>query len=757
MNDIYLILVIVLFMLAVSDLIVGVSNDAVNFLSSAIGSKSAPFWVIMIVACLGIIVGATFSSGLMEVARKGIFHPEQFYFSEIMIIFLAVMITDVILLDLFNTYGLPTSTTVSIVFELLGAAVAVSVVKMIRLDEPIHALGNYINSEKALAIILGILLSVIIAFSVGALIQYITRIFFSFDYKKYLKYFGALWGGVSITAITYFILIKGAGGSSFITEDTLAWINSNTLMILVVSFICWTILLQLLNWLIKLNILQLIVLVGTFALAMAFAGNDLVNFIGVPLAGLKSFQAFISDPNAVDPNQFSMIALTGKVKTDTLLLLLAGLVMVITLWVSRKARSVTATTVDLSSQGEEQERFGSSFFSRTIVRGSIAMGNTIRGFIPNFIYYKINKRFDQKFYEQKSNPKDEPAFDMVRASVNLVVASILIAIGTSLKLPLSTTYVTFMVAMGTSLADRAWGRESAVFRITGVITVIGGWFFTAMSAFTVAAIFALIISMGGFVAIGVLLILAVFFIIKTHTIHRKREKEIEETKELDSIEGLMQHGNVMEKCSKNVLSVLGSVSKSYNRTIHGLITEDRKQLKEIKKEIDTLNKQTKRLKNNMNKTIQLLHDDSIESGHFYVQVLDYLREIAHSLTFISSPIFDHIDNNHKPLIAEQKEDLKNLSADIELLFKDILIIIKEQKFTELEKILSKQHELLETISKLRKKQVKRIKGSQAGTRVSLLYLEVLAETKNLLLYTINLVKSNRDFVEYSKKPESEQI
>ncbi len=756
MNDIYFILVIVLFILAVRDLVVGVSNDAVNFLSSAIGSKSAPFWIIMIVAGLGIIVGVTFSSGLMEVARKGIFHPERFYFSEIMIIFLAVMITDVLLLDLFNTYALPTSTTVSIVFELLGASVAVSIFKMIRLDEPIHALGGYINSEKALVIILGILLSVIIAFSVGALIQYITRIFFSFDYKKYLKYFGALWGGVSITVITYFILIKGAGGSSFITEDTLAWIKSNTVMILVVSFISWTILLQLLNWFIKLNILQLIVLVGTFALAMAFAGNDLVNFIGVPLAGLKSFQVFISDPNAVDPDKLSMIALTGKVKTDTFLLLLAGLVMVITLWVSRKARSVTATTVDLSSQGEEQERFGSSLFSRTIVRGSIAMGNTIKGFIPNLIYYKIDKRFDQKLYEQRSNPKDDkPAFDMVRASVNLVVASILIAFGTSLKLPLSTTYVTFMVAMGTSFADRAWGRESAVFRITGVITVIGGWFFTAMSAFTVAAIFALIISFGGFIAIGVMLILVVFLIIKTHTIHRKREKEMEETKELDSIEGLIQQGNVMERCSKSVLSILGSVSKLYNRTIQGLIIEDRKQLKEINKEVDKLNKQTKRLKNNMNKTIQLLHDDSIESGHFYVQVLDYLREIAHSLTFISSPIFDHIDNNHKPLIAEQKEDLKNLSANIELLFKEILIIIREQKFEELEKILTKQHELLETISRLRKRQVKRIKGSQAGTRVSLLYLEVLAETKNLLLYTINLVKANRDFVEYSKKPESE--
>jgi hypothetical protein len=314
-----------------------------------------------------------------------------------------------------------------------------------------------------------------------------------------------------------------------------------------------------------------------------------------------------------------------------------------------------------------------------------------------------------------------------------------------------------MVAMGTALADRAWGRETAVYRITGVATVISGWFFTAMTAFTVAAIFAIIIHLGGFVAIGILLILAVFFIIKTHTIHRKRQKEIAKDKEFESSKGLIHYGNIMEKCSKSVINVLGSVSKLYNGTINGFITEDRKKLKDVRKEITSLNKQTKRLKNNINNTIQLLQDDSIDSGHYYVQVLDYLREIAHSLTFITDPIFNHIDNNHKPLIQEQKDDLKGLCEEIEILFKDSLIIIKEQKFSELDKILDKQQELLDSISKLRKKQVKRIKGSQAGTRISLLYLEVLAETKNLLLYTINLIKANRDFVEFSKKPETEQM
>jgi len=747
MNDIYLILVIVLFILAISDLIIGVTNDAVNFLSSAIGSKSAPFWVIMVVASLGIVVGVTFSSGLMEVARKGIFNPEQFYFSEIMIIFLAVMITEVTLVDLFSTYGLPTSTTVSIVFALLGAAVAIAIVKMVGAEEPFQALGKYINSENAFAIISGILLSVVVAFSFGAIIQYLTRMVFSFNYEKYLKYFGAIWGGIAISAITYFILIKGAKGSSFITEESLEWIKANTLLILVISFFGWTILLQLLNWIIKLNILKLIVLVGTFALAMAFAGNDLVNFIGVPLAGLKSFEAFISDPSAVDPDKFSMIALTGKVKINTILLLLAGLIMVITLWVSRKARTVTATTLDLSSQEEEQERFGSTLFSRIIVRSAMTFGNTIRKVIPNFIYYKIDRRFDQTSYQQINIPNAEkPSFDMIRASVNLVVASILISFATSLKLPLSTTYVTFMVVMGTALADRAWGRDTAVFRVTGVATVIVGWFFTAMTAFTVAAIFAFIIYFGGFIAIGILLLLAVFFVIKTHAVHRAKEREIKEEKELEADEEIIKSGNIQKMCTKNVLSTLSSVSEFYKKIIHGLSNEDRKQLREVKKEVNVLNRRVKKFKDNTNKTVGLLKDDFIETGHFYVQVMDYLREIAHCLTFISIPSYDHINNQHKALIPEQKDDLKSLCDEVQALMNDVAKIIYEKKYSKVEEAIEKQQILLDTIVKLRRKQVKRIKKNEGGVRISLLFLEILAETKNLLLYSINLLKAQRDFV-----------
>jgi phosphate/sulfate permease len=473
MEGIYLIFVAVLFLLAFSDLMVGVANDAVNFLNSAVGAKAASFKTVLIVASVGVLVGATFSSGLMEIARKGLFFPGQFSFNEVIIIFLAVMITDVILLDMFNTFGLPTSTTVSIVFELLGASVAIAVIKITGSEQTMQDIGQYINSAKALAIITGILVSVAIAFSVGALVQYITRILFTFNLRFNLKYFGALWGGLAITGITYFMLIKGAKGASFITPETLKYINANTGLILLASFAGWTLILQILMLLFRLNVLKVIVLAGTFALAMAFAGNDLVNFIGVPLAGLKALQLFNAAPGA-DPNTFLMTGLAEDVKTETWMLLIAGVVMAITLWTSKKARSVIETSVDLSRQGEGAERFNSSILSRNLVRGAMNVSSAISRFLPDKVNLWIEKRFNPPDETTITQMPEGAAFDMLRASVNLVVASMLIALGTSLKLPLSTTYVTFMVAMGTSLSDRAWGRESAVYRITGVLSVIGG-------------------------------------------------------------------------------------------------------------------------------------------------------------------------------------------------------------------------------------------------------------------------------------------
>lgn len=746
MENIYIILVVILFALAISDLIVGVSNDAVNFLNSAIGSKVAPRYVIMIIASIGILVGTTFSSGMMEVARKGIFHPDQFYFSEIMVIFLAVMLTDVVLLDVFNTLGLPTSTTVSIVFELLGSAVAVALIKIKHLGQTAGDLVMYINSGKALAIISGILLSVVVAFTVGAIVMYITRLVFSFKHDITFKRFGAIWGGIAITAITYFILIKGAKGSSFLTTETTDWIKNNTTLIILYSFIGWTILLQLLYWIIKLDILKMIVLVGTFALAMAFAGNDLVNFIGVPLAGLKSFQAFMADPGA-DPDGFLMVALTGKSKANTFILLIAGMVMVITLWLSRKARKVTETEVNLSRQGAGSERFGSSMLSRTLVRGAIDISKTFGKITPKGFKNNISKRFDDSDYRKKvSNMKDAPSFDMVRASVNLTVASILISFATSLKLPLSTTYVTFMVAMGSSLADKAWGRESAVYRITGVITVISGWFMTAFTAFTVAFIIALIISWGGIIAIVAFVLIALYTIIRTHaSFHKKQASENKVNRLSDEV---LHTDNIMTKCSLEVRNMLKAVVSVFNETVTGLTNEDRKGLKNICKEVDDLNMEAKYLKNNVHNTLSKLKEEEGETGHFYVQVIDYLREMAHALSFISHPSYDHVDNNHKPLLKVQIEELNNLNNGVKELFEAIIDTVDKNDYSKIPDLIEQQQIILDKIKEGRKKQIKRIKNDQAGTRNSILYLGILNEIKNFLLQSINLVKAQRDFVEY---------
>ncbi|MCF8234331.1 MAG: inorganic phosphate transporter [Bacteroidales bacterium] len=747
METIYLVLVGFLFILAISDLMVGVSNDAVNFLNSAIGSKVAPLRVIMIIAALGIVFGATFSSGMMEVARKGIFHPQYFYFSEIIVIFLAVMITDVLLLDLFNTFGMPTSTTVSIVFELLGAAVAIAMLKAIS-NPGGMGMGEYINSGKALAIISGILLSVVIAFTIGAIVQYFARLLFSFNYKRNLKYFGAIWGGIAITAITYFILIKGAKGASFMSGSTVAFIKQNTLLIIVGSFIFWTIILQLFTWLTKMNILKFIVLVGTFALAMAFAGNDLVNFIGVPLAGYESFVAF-RDAQATDPDMFLMTSLTGAVKTPTFFLLIAGIIMVITLWTSKKSRSVTKTEINLARQNVGYERFGSSLFARSAVRWTTNASQAFRRIMPNKINKTIERQFDQREYKQemKTLGQDAPYFDLIRASVNLVVASVLIAFATSLKLPLSTTYVTFMVAMGTSLSDKAWGRESAVYRITGVLSVIGGWFFTALSAFTCAFIIALLFAWGGFIIIIVMMIIALIVIIKTHAVHKRRSSEAKKHEEIEVI----NEENIVQKSADNIINTLNEVVEAYDETMEGLGKEDLKILKSVYKKTTEINKTSKRLKDNIHHTVDELQEDSVETGHYYVQVLDYLREIGHALNFITSPSLDHVKNNHKGMIPPQIEELGQIKNGLAEYIKECNVIISNNDFSKMNEVTNIQQNLLKLIDQNRKNQIKRIKRAETGTKNSMLFLNNLQETKNLVLFILNLLKSYRDFVIYDNK------
>ncbi|MDD2527555.1 MAG: inorganic phosphate transporter [Lentimicrobium sp.] len=748
MLSIYLVFIIFLFVLAFSLLMIGVSNDAVNFLNSAVGSKIASFRTILIVASIGIVIGATFSSGLMEIARKGLFFPAQFSFSEVLIIFLAVMISDIILLDLYNTMGLPTSTTVSIVFDLLGASMAIAIIKISASAETLQDLGLYINSGKALAIITGILVSVAVAFTIGALVQYITRVIFTFNIRHNLKYYGSIWGGIAITGIIYFMIIKGAKGASFITPETLNYIDNHTFTILLGSFAIWTILLQLFSMLFKLNILKFIVLSGTFALAMAFAGNDLVNFIGVPLAGLKAYQLFTAVPGA-NPETFLMSGLADDVTTQTWILLMAGIIMTFALWTSKKARSVLETSVDLSRQGEGNERFNSSIMSRNLVRGARNISSAISGIIPIRINDWLESRFVPPDEITKKQAPQGAAFDTLRASVNLVVASMLIALGTSLKLPLSTTYVTFMVAMGSSLSDRAWGRESAVYRITGVLSVIGGWFFTALAAFTASFIGAIILYYGGMIAAVLLLSVAGTLIYRTHRIHMRRTETKAEEERSIKINEELNTESIIVRCSISIQDVLHQTKSIFNQTVIGLVDEDRKVLKNARNESERLNVLTKKLKNQINLTLSHLREDSIESGHYYVQAIDYLREINHCISYIINPSYEHVENNHRPLVPVQIEEISRLNGEISFLLDEAIEMLKNKDYDDFDRIISRHQNVMRVVEDTRKKQVKRIKSNETGTRNSILYLNMLAEIKNLSLFTVNLLKSSRELFQTS--------
>ncbi len=742
-----MIIVVILFALAISDLIVGVSNDAVNFLNSAIGSKAASFNIIMLIAALGILVGATFSSGMMEIARKGIFHPEMFFFNEIIIIFLAVMLTDIILLDLFNTYGLPTSTTVSIVFELMGSAVAVALVKISHAAESLSNLSTYINSDRALAIISGIFISIIIAFSVGAIVQWIVRILFTFNIKRTIKIWGGIWGGIAIAALSFFILIKGAKGASFMSSTTSEWIHDNTLQIIILSFIGGTILFQFLITVAKVNILKIIVLIGTFALAMAFAGNDLVNFIGVPLAGFESFKAFSA--SGADGGSFAMDILTEKVQTPTLFLLIAGLIMALTLRFSSKAKSVTATTINLSSQKGGNEQFQSSSFARWLVRWALEIGNLLRKVTPSRLGNFIDSRFDQSVMKRKKRNKQEIlAFDLVRASVNLVVAAILISIGTSLKLPLSTTYVTFMVTMGSSLSDRAWGRESAVYRITGVLTVVSGWFLTAFSAFTAAFVVALLISWGGMVAILLLSGLVAFIVIRTYTLHKKKKKEAE--KNASKMNKTLET-DIVKSCASSINSVIINVSKLYYLAIINFTKEKRKALLKVKKDSKDIHKETKKLKEDVYETIQQLAGDDVETGHYYVQILDYLKETSNCLQFIINPLFNHVDNNHHPLEKSDATALLKFNDSMAEFFNYSLDILKRQSFNKINDLKELRDRMIEESNVLKKELLKSLKKEGRNTKVSLVFLDILTESKNMTMFVTNVIEAKMNFLEQNKK------
>ena len=733
METYYIIIVGVLFVLAISDLVVGVSNDAVNFLNSALGSRVAPFAVIMTIAALGVLVGAVFSNGMMEVARKGIFNPQHFAFSEIMILFLAVMLTDILLLDFFNTMGLPTSTTVSIVFELLGSAVAIALFKLVKMGEATSNLPTYINTNRAVLIIAGIFLSVIIAFTVGMIIMWIVRVAFSFHLKKTSRYWSGVWGGFAITAILYFLLIKGAKGSTLISPDFLEYIKTHTLNILLISFAGWTILFQVLIAFTKVNILRITVLVGTFALAMAFAGNDMVNFIGVPLAGYESYKAFAA--SGADAGGFMMESLTEKVNTPIYFLIIAGMVMVVTLRFSKKSRSVTETEINLGRQGEGSERFASSALARFIVRRSTEFANGVSKIVPKSTNNYLSTRFDES---RNTEPDDKQAFDLVRASVNLVVASILIAIGTSLKLPLSTTYVTFMVAMGTSLADGAWGRESAVYRITGVLTVIGGWFFTAFIAFSAAFIIATLLFFFKLPMMLALIAIAIFILVRTHAFHKKKS---EEKARIQDSQLVTESYAILKACDDEVRTTMVKVSKILYQTYHTFFKEDFKEMKNLRKETKRLRKDLKKIRENMPETIRKFRDNEIASGHHYVQVVDYMKVTTDALTHIVQPAFEHLDNNH-PVDKEQMDAIKAFNDKTNEYFKYLIDILANKSYEKEEELNQRRDEVIELINDILVSRIKILKKTQKGVKLSVTYMDMLTETRNIVLHASQLVKAD---------------
>ncbi len=741
-ESIYIGIIVVLFLLAISDLIVGVSNDAVNFLNSSIGSKVASLRTIMIIAGIGILVGASFSNGMMEVARKGIFHPEKLYFSEIMILFLAVMLTDIILLDVFNTFGLPTSTTVSIVFELLGATIGIALIKTFGTDTDI---STFINTSKALEIISGILFSIVIAFTLGAIVQYITRIVFTFNYQKTYKYFGSVFGGIAITSITYFLIIKGAKGSSFVNDEMLAWVKSNSLNIIVISFVVWTIILQIFISFFKANIFKFIVLVGTFTLAMAFAGNDLVNFIGVPLAGLASYKAYAAQELA--PDAFQMISLTKAVKTPTMLLLIAGAIMAVTLWLSKKAKSVTQTEITLGRQEEGEERFQASYLSRIIVRIVFYAAQFIQKIIPHPVRTYIAKRFDSN--ADKTSIQSGAHFDVIRASVILFVASIIISFATSLKLPLSTTYVTFMVAMGASLSDRAWGRESAVYRITGVLTVVGGWFFTAFAAFTISFLFVLLIQWGGIIAIALLIALIIFILINTHTLFKEKEKEKERfNKWVTSLEAGKHNENIHE----NTLNIIKEVSKLYHQNINCLISEKRKKSKKTKSTSKAINSEIQFLKDNIHDNINKIETGSSEFGIYYIKIAESLQQVTLHINNISKIIFNHLDNKHNPVLKYQQKNLDYLD---QLINSYIQLVLSgyDNSLKNHEVITQKNTEIIRTIHEMGKEHIQEVqsKNKKISKRNTALYIELLNETEYLTTILFKLVNFEKEYIQQTIK------
>ena len=748
METFYLFLIIFLFVLAVFDLSVGVSNDAVNFMNSAIGSKAASFKVIMVIAAIGIFVGASLSNGMMDIARHGIYQPQHFYFSEIMCILLAVMLTDVVLLDIFNSLGMPTSTTVSLVFELLGGTVAISLIKIANSNGALQ-LGDLLNTDKAFTVILAIFLSVAIAFFFGAIVQYISRLIFTFNYKKHMNYFIGLFGGLAATSILYFMLIKGLKESSFMEGDLKTMIYSNTDTIVWGALIFFTLLMQVLHWL-KVNVFKVVILLGTFALALAFAGNDLVNFIGVPLAGYSSYMDLMAQGGTTTTDTFLMESLLEPAKTPWYFLVGSGLVMVIALATSKKAQAVIKTSVDLARQSDGHENFGTSPVARVLVRTCNNASNTILSVVP----LRVKDWIDSRFNNNEIILEDKASFDLVRASVNVVLSGLLIALGTSLKLPLSTTYVAFMVAMGSSLADRAWGRESAVYRITGVLSVIGGWFITAGAAFTICFLVALLIHVGGIAAMAAMVGLAIYMLIRNQILYKKKMKKEAMQEEVDStISKLRETKDKREALSlfrehsrDELCDVLNFASDTFNRSVHGFMDENLRELRKVMSAIEEKKSYLKQVKRVGTLGVtQLEHDIAIDKGLYYYQGNDFASEIVFSIRRLTEPGKEHVDNHFSPLCEVQKEDFGKMTDEIVSFLNRSSVMIESNDYHRMDDLIAESVDLTAKLTLLKKEELKRIQGQSGSTKVSMVYLNMVQEAQNVVSFTANLLKVSRKF------------
>ena len=731
----YQVMLAILALLAVSGLYVGVTNDAVNFLNSALGSKAASFRTVLIVASVGIIIGALTSSGMMDVARHGMFHPQLFSFKEVMYLYVGVMFANVILLDLYNSLGLPTSTTVSLIFCLLGSAVAVALFK-IGSDSNIHLeeLGSFLNTTKAMGVVSGILLSVILAFVSGTFVMWISRLIFSFRYMKMLRRLGAVWCGMSLTSILYFAVFKGLksqlAGTAFVE-----WVNDHLVLTLAGVWVACALVLFFLQ-LFRVNILRITILAGTFSLALAFAGNDLVNFIGVPIAGLEAYSVSGGDVNMA----MSALAEPATGGSNTLYIVISGIIMVATLWTSRKAMSVSQTELSLTSaDGGGEQQFESSMFSRAVVRAAVSTSRFLDKIVPEKAKNFIEKQFEYADIEHSGAP-----YDMIRSTVNLTTASLLIALGTSLKLPLSTTYVCFMVAMGSSLADKAWGRESAVYRITGVITVIMGWFVTGFGGFIIAFALGLLLMWGEVWAFGAITLLCVYMFIHSNFMPKKKK---EEKRKSDA--------EVRESLVNDTMTAVSDTIKAttriYNRTIVALMKEDRKALKELSTEASEMYEENRRLKYSIAHTLRDTYGSDLNLSLYYVQILDYLNEMTKSLVHITRPSFEHIDNNHTGLSRVQTENLMSINADVNEIYSRIIYMFTSNDFSTIDEVLVMRDNLFERLAQTTKEELARINAGESNARAGMLFLGIISETKTMVLQSRNLLKSRRYFIEQEGK------